>query len=167
MGQLLSPFTKVVLPLYRSCKRAAARFATHARMEAYRERIRYANGRGIRFLLHLEYWRALWWEICSLYARMEIVRKNNLHRSGIALALASELLSQTHDDLRTIQRIRKRGIRKLRSIHRRAGLVDLFLLINTLDLDLFRVTARKEAECLGDTGGNAETDPHITKTQQP
>src|SRR5437764_37714 len=45
-----------------------------------------------------EYLRILWREICSLRARMEIVRKNKLHRRGIPLVFPSEWSSATPNE---------------------------------------------------------------------
>jgi len=98
------------------------------------------------FLFHRGYWRILQSELCNLYFRMEIARRNSLHHYGIPLVLPSELYPQRHPLRRSFVRVRRRGIRKLRSIHSRASLVDLFLLVNLLVPDLFRGEASKVAE---------------------
>ena len=89
---------------------------------------------------------AVWRELCSLPSRIAILRRNNWFRFGISLESSSRqgnLPRATRDKFR---RARIRGIRKLLSIHPAATPLDFYVLLRSIDRDLFEEDQGKAEE---------------------
>lgn|GEM_PF-5171629 len=73
-------------------------------------------------------------EFYSLFGRIEILRKNKLHRCGISLGPTWERNPTGQLQHCTRTRDRMRCMRRLLSIHPKASPVDLYLLLSTTDV---------------------------------
>jgi hypothetical protein len=88
------------------------------------------------YLLWAQLARATWREFCNLYPRMAMLRKIYATGNGICL----ERRGEAHEPQCPLYRIRLRarseGIRLLQSIHPGATPADVYLLVNSMPLDL-------------------------------
>ncbi len=90
--------------------------------------------------------RAVWREICSLPSRIAILRRNNWFRYGIPLESSSQLASPQSAIRGRFRRARIRGIRKALSIHPALTPLDFYVLLRTIDRDLFEEDQDTEGE---------------------
>ena len=126
-----------------------------------------SEGFGIRPQLHPSLLRAAWWELCSAYWRMKMLRRTRLHRHGICLLTREESLAHTPLECRRLRSVRIQCIRKLLAIHPAATVVDLDLLSRAIVLDRrFLEVRHKEALSLNRTSRNACTvqDPRTARS---
>ena len=90
--------------------------------------------------------RAAWRELCSLPSRIAILQRNNWFRYGIPLESSSQLASPQSAIRHRFRRARIRGIRKALSIHPALTPLDLYILLRTIDRDLFEEDQEMAAE---------------------
>lgn len=90
--------------------------------------------------------RAVRRELCTLPSRIAILRSNNWFRYGIPLESPSQQENFPRAIRDKFRRARIRGIRKARSIYPALSPLDLYILLRTIDRDLFEEDEGKAGE---------------------